>query len=204
MDKFIINPTALIKNILITNNYIRITDEDYKTKDYFLEKLNSAKKGILDTIHQIEYEKILKVVPFTKENAFQIFFNENDKNKKTYLKFNTLEEFNEVLNFIITKTHLRKDLVKIKSFESYKTQLIATSMSILLFVLIYIDALHVEKGEIVDTTGRRSGVKKMLLSLAETLGTTNTIILGAIITMILAVWTVTAYKKGNTTKEIYI
>jgi len=203
MDKFITNPTALIKTILITDNYIRITDEDYKTKNAFLEKFKTTKKGILDTIHQIEYGNILKVAPFTKDNAIQIFFHENDKNKKTYLKFNTLEEFDEVLNFIITKNHFRKDLVKIKSFESYKTQLIATSMSILLFVLIYIDAQHVEKGEVVKISGSRRGVKKLLLTVAETLGTTNTIALGATITTILAVWTILAYKKGNTTKEIY-
>ena len=203
MDKFIINPTLLIKNILITDNSIRITDEDYKTKDNFLEKLKTAKKGILDTIHQIEYEKIIKVVPFTKDNAIQIFFHEMDKNKKTCLKFNTLEEFNEVFNFIVTKTHLRKGLVKIKSFESYKTQLIATAMSILLFVLIYIDAEHLEKGEIVRISGGKRGVKKLLLTVAETFGTTNTIILGAIITTTLAIWTIMAYRKGNTTKVIY-
>jgi len=46
-------------------------------------------------------------------------------------------------------------------------------------------------------------VKKLLLTVAETLGTTNTLVLGATITTILAVWTILAYRKGNTTKEIY-
>jgi hypothetical protein len=203
MDKFITNPKALIKNILITDNDIRITDEDYKTKEAFLKKIENGKKGILDTIHQIDYTTIIKIVPFVKETSFQIFFTENDKNKKTYLQFNSQEEFIEVLNFTVDKTHFRKSLVKIKSFDSYKTQLIATGMSILLFGLIFIDAQHVEKGEVVDITGRRSGVKKILLSVAETLGTTNTIILGATITVALAIWTITAYRKGNVTKEVF-
>ncbi len=203
MDKFITNPKALIKNILITDNDIRITDEDYKTKEAFLKKIENGKKGILDTIHQIDYTTIIKIVPFVKETSFQIFFTENDKNKKTYLQFNSQEEFIEVLNFTVDKTHFRKSLVKIKSFDSYKTQLIATGMSILLFGLIFIDAQHVEKGEVVDITGRRSGVKKILLSVAETLGTTNTIILGATITVALAIWTVMAYRKGNVTKEVF-
>jgi len=203
MDKFIANPKGLIKNILITDKDVIITDEDYKTKEAFLKKIENGEKGILNTIHWIDYTTITKIVPFIKKTSFQLFFIENDKNKKTYLEFKTQEEFNEVLNFIVNKNHFRKELIKIKSFDSWKTQLIVTGMSILLFALIYIDALHVEKREVVKITGSRRGIKKMLLTVAETLGTTNTIILGATITVALAIWTILAYKKGNTIKEIY-
>ena len=205
MDKFIINPKAKIKNILITDDCIKITGGNYKTKEAFLKKQNNDnEKGLLGIIHQIEYGTIEKIVPFIKKNTIELFFYENDKDKKATLQLNTQNEFDEMLNFIINKTHFRKDLVKIKSFESWKTQLIITGMSILLFILIYMDAMHVEKGEVVDITGRRSGVKKILLSVAETLGTTNTIIIGATITTALAIWTIVAYRKGNTTQEIYI
>ena len=103
MDKFIINPKGLIKNILITDDLIRITDEDYKTKEAFLEKLNNGKKEVLDTIHQIEYGAILKIVPYTEDNAFQLFFKENNKNEKTYLEFETQEELNEILAMLFLK-----------------------------------------------------------------------------------------------------
>jgi len=192
MDKFIIHPKALIKNILITDDYIQITDENHKTKETFLEKINHGKKGILDTIHQIEYALVTKIIPDSENNALQICFSENNKNQKIYLQLNTKEEFDEVLNFTLNKTNLQKNQVKTKSFESYKTQLIVTGMSILLSSIVYMDALKLEKGEVVKITGGRRGVKRLILLAAENLGTTNTIIFGTIITTALAIWTIIA------------
>ena len=206
MEKFIINTKAtLIKNILITDDSLKLSDEDYKTKDAFLEKINAEKKGFLDTQHVIAYSKITKIVPFENENGIQLFFVEKEKKEKTYLELNSIEEYTETLQYIIAKTHhLSLQTIQSKSISTWIKQATYTLVSLFFTLAIAMTAKDNEAGKRVTISGRRRGLKRIMLAIAENLGTLNTILLGTAITLGLAFWTYKKFKKGQTAINAYM
>ena len=56
MNKFIINEDAIMKNVLISDVDIKLTDENYGSLEAFTDKLNNGTKGKFDTEYQIAYE----------------------------------------------------------------------------------------------------------------------------------------------------
>jgi hypothetical protein len=206
MEKFIINTKAtLIKNILITDDSLKLSDEDYKTKDAFLEKINAEKKGFLDTQHVIVYSKITKIVPFENENGIQLFFVEKEKKEKTYLELNSIEEYTETLQYIIAKTHhLSLQTIQSKSISTWIKQAAYTLVSLIFTLAITMTAKDIEAGKRVTISGGRRGLKRIMLAIAENLGTLNTILLGTAITLGFAFWTYKKYKKGQSTIIAYV
>lgn len=205
MEKFIINTNAaLLKNILVSDTFIKVSDENYKTKSIFLEKLNAPKKGILDTNHHIDFDNITKIIPFESENGLQLFFTENNKKEKIFIQLNTPEEYDELNTFILSKTiNLQKQVVKNKTVASWIKQAIYTLISIAFTFAVYFNAKQIEAGEWVSVNGGKRGLKKILISIAEILGTTNSILLGTIITLSFAFWTYKNYTKGQGEITIY-
>jgi len=206
MEKFIINTKAtLIKNILIADDSLKLSDEDYKTKDGFLEKINAEKKGFLDTQHVIAYSKITKIVPFEDENGIQLFFVEKEKDEKTYLELNSIEEYTEILQFITAKAnHLLLQTIQSRPVSSWIKQASYTLVSIVFTLAITFTANDIESGKHVTISGRRRGLKRIMLAIAENLGTLNTILLGAAITLGLAFWTYKKYKTGQGAINAYM
>ncbi|WP_299781217.1 hypothetical protein [uncultured Formosa sp.] len=205
MEKFIINTEAtFIKNILLTNDVLNISDGDYKTKNAFLEKMNAEKKGILDTQHTIAYSKITKIVPFENENGIQLFFVEKKKKEKTYLELNSIEEYTEVLQYITHKTnHLSLQSIQNKPISSWIKQAGYTLVSLIFTLAITFTAVAIEAGKNVTITGGKRGLKRIMLSIAETLGTLNSVIVGTLITLGFAFWTYKKYINGQVSIKAY-
>lgn len=205
MELFITNADAtVIKNILITTENLKVSDENYKTKAIFLEKLAATKKGILDTQHVIEYVKITKIIPFENENAIQLFFVEKDKNQKTYIELNTSEEYNEVLQLITdTTTHLTLETAINTPFGSWIKQAGYTLIALALTVAIAFLASDIEANETIEISGSKRGLKRIMVSIAETLGTVNSIIIGSIVVLGFVFWTFRSHRKGKGEVKVY-
>ena len=206
MEKFIINTKAtLIKNILMSNDTLKISDGDYKTKDAFLEKVNVEKKGVLDTQHVIAYSKITKIVPFEDENGIQLFFVEKEKKEKTYLELNSSEEYTEALQYIRDKTsQLSLQTIQNKPISGWIKQGGYTLVSIIFTLAIAFTANDIEAGRNVTISGGKRGLKRIMLSMSETLGTLNIILLGTVITLGFAFWTYKKYKSSQCFINVYI
>ncbi|MCL5247394.1 hypothetical protein M4I21_16360 [Cellulophaga sp. 20_2_10] len=203
MQQFIINPkAAYIKNILLTDTTIRVCDEDYETIEAFTAELDSDKKGLLNTQHTFSYTDILKIVPFTAEQGFQVFFTEKGKKEKVYLDFASQEEFQSTLDTIVSNASFTKNIEQKKTKAWLKPALYSLVSAILTFAT-YDSALKLEAGENVTVSGSRRGLKKILISISETLGSTNTLILGTLITVVFIFFAIKSYKKSNIEQEIY-
>lgn len=203
MQQFIINTKATyIKNILLTDAKVRLSDEDYKTLEAFNTELDSDKKGLLNTQHTFEYTAIQKIVPFKEDLGFQVFFTEKGKNEKAYLDFTTEEEYQSILNTLVSKTNFSKNKVQKKTKAWIKPSLYSFVAALLTFAL-YDSALKLEAGENVTVSGSRRGLKRILLSISESLGATNSLILGSLITLVFIFFAFKAYKKSTIEQEVY-
>ncbi|WP_117879632.1 hypothetical protein [Aureibaculum luteum] len=203
MDTFIINTNATyIKNILISEDYIKVTDEDYKTKDAFLEKFNT-KKGILDTRHLIDYKNIEKIVLYEDELAYQVYFKENDKKEMCLLHLTTLQQYNEVLDTILSKINLKKIDIKIRTRAWIKPAIYTLIPALLTFAL-FMSAKQLEAGENVQVSGSRRGLKKIMLQISEYLGSTNALLLGSVVTCGFIYFAYRAYQKSTIEQESFI
>ncbi|ADY27995.1 hypothetical protein [Cellulophaga lytica] len=203
MQQFIINTKATyIKNILLTDSKVRLSDEDYKTLEAFNIELDSDKKGLLNTQHTFEYTAIQKIVPFKEDLGFQVFFTEKGKNEKAYLDFKTDEEYQSILNTLVSKTNFSKNKVQKKTKAWIKPSLYSLVAALLTFAL-YDSALKLEAGENVTVSGSRRGLKRILLSISESLGATNSLILGSLITLVFIFFAFKAYKKSVIDQEVY-
>ncbi len=203
MSLFIINTKATyIKNILLTDDTVKLSDEDYKTVEAFNAKLASEKKGFLDTIHIFTYTDILKIVPFKEELSIQIFFTENDKEKKTYLEFTTEEEYQNIVSTLVGKANLSKNTIEVKTKGWIKSTLYSLAAAFLTFGA-YSSALKLESGENVAVSGSRRGLKRVLISISEFLGATNSLILGSIITGVFIFFALKSYKKSTVKQIVY-
>ncbi|SNQ43858.1 hypothetical protein [Cellulophaga lytica] len=203
MQQFIINTKATyIKNILLTDSKVRLSDEDYKTLEAFNTELDSDKKGLLNTQHTFEYIAIQKIVPFKEDLGFQVFFTEKGKNEKAYLDFKTDEEYQSILNTLVSKTNFSKNKVQKKTKAWIKPSLYSLVAALLTFAL-YDSALKLEAGENVTVSGSRRGLKRILISISESLGATNSLILGSLITLVFIFFAFKAYKKSVLDQEVY-
>ncbi|AIM59075.1 hypothetical protein IX49_00470 [Cellulophaga lytica] len=203
MQQFIINTKATyIKNILLTDSKVRLSDEDYKTLEAFNIELDSDKKGLLNTQHTFEYTAIQKIVPFKEDLGFQVFFTEKGKNEKAYLNFSSEEQYQSVLNTLVSKTSFSKNKVQKKTKTWIKPALYSLVAALLTFAL-YDSALKIEAGENVTVSGSRRGLKRILISISESLGATNSLILGSVITLVFIFFAFKAYKKSVIDQEVY-
>ncbi|WBU89570.1 hypothetical protein [Cellulophaga omnivescoria] len=203
MQQFIINTKATyIKNILLTDAKVRLSDEDYKTLEAFNTELDSDKKGLLNTQHTFNYTAIQKIVPFKEDLGFQVFFTEKGKNEKAYLDFSSEEQYQSVLNTLVSKTSFSKNKVQKKTKTWIKPALYSLVAALLTFAL-YDSALKIEAGENVTVSGSRRGLKRILISISESLGATNSLIVGSVITLIFIFFAFKAYNKSTVDQEVY-
>ena len=203
MQQFIINTKATyIKNILLTDAKVRLSDEDYKTLEAFNTELDSDKKGLLNTQHTFNYTAIQKIVLFKEDLGFQVFFTEKGKNEKTYLDFSSEEQYQSVLNTLVSKTSFSKNKIQKKTKTWIKPALYSLVAALLTFAL-YDSALKIEAGENVTVSGSRRGLKRILISISESLGATNSLIVGSVITLIFIFFAFKAYNKSTIDQEVY-
>lgn len=203
MDKYIVNTKALMKNALITDSCIKISDENYETKEFFIEKINETKKGLLDTRFSIMYSSIIKMIPFENELGLQLFFIENRKQQKTYLELTSKEEFDEIQDFILSKRTLYKKEEAIGGIKGWVKQALYTLVAVIIGGVTYSMAKSLEGGNSVEISGGRRGVKKILLYVAESLGSVNVLILSVIIIIGFSYWTYSVSKSSKKIITIY-
>lgn len=204
MNTFYKGPNNLMKNIYIAENEIMASDEDYGDQTTFLEKINASKKGILDTHVKFEYNKIQKIVPFAEEKGIQLFFNNGKRVERTYLVFDKLEDYKEVLQYILGK---RSDLRPQKEISNSKLAIVKsvlyTIIATVMSAVLVFTAYGLEQGETIRASGSKRGLKTLLISLAETLGIVGSAIAAFVVVVAFVYYTFNSYKKSSKELEVY-
>ncbi len=203
-EKFYKEENLLMKNILVTDEKIMSSDENYNDKETFLSKVLSKEKSMLDTHIVFEYSQITKFIPFEEENGIRIFFKNNDKEEKTYLQFDKAADYQDVL-----------DIIKHKCPRFQLTEEQKGSISAIIRPLLYTVAAAAlscgllgmaidlnEKGFVVISGGRR-GLKHLFASVADFLGIYGSATVGVLLVTGFIIYTVKVYKKSKTSCIVY-
>lgn len=201
MRIFIRNKEATdFKNIFIDNNYIYLSDKDIG-ESQFLEKFNSLKKRFFDIRLKINCSKINKFTLNENENIIILCFPKIDDEFDATLEFKNKSDFNTVKNYLITQTCFSGTKESIGN-KIWLKNTFHTLIAGVITGFLYIKASQQNIGEI-KIKGRRKLLKMIIAYLVEFLGAIGILILGIIITLGLAYWTFTQFKKRNNNIEVY-
>lgn len=201
MNKFIITDKKDIffKNILIENERIMASDENYGSESAFREKITSGKVGKLDTVIDVPFAEIDKIIPFDDQNILQIFYGKG----KSGFDLGNAEDYKEVRNFVLSKKNFSPSIEQVGNAGAIvKPALYTLVVAIFSAVLVYM-AKELESGNAVTVSGSRKGFKKLLLFIAETLGFYGCLALGIVATVGFIMYTITQIKNSKTEVTVY-
>jgi hypothetical protein len=203
MNKFIINEDAIMKNVLISDVDIKLTDENYGSLEAFTDKLNNGTKGKFDTEYQIAYEEFDKIILDEPDMGIQIFFSQNGKSEKTYIEAISLEEYQELKDFVIKQADFSKTEEQVSSFMAWAKSGLYALAAAAFGIATYLMAVSLEEGDEITVSGRRKGFKQIMLWLAETLGSTGILILAILISAGFFFRALQAYKRSKKGMVVY-
>ncbi|WP_028891619.1 hypothetical protein [Tenacibaculum sp. 47A_GOM-205m] len=198
MKIWITNETEKTKNYLIaTENSIWITEE---TKDVNINDL-------------IENNELSNMSIYKTNDIKEVLFNESDSqitiefkdSKIKDIEINTnCEVFTDVNNFFVS--NLKG--VEIKNYsllKQIKPSLFGTALFGGITWVLYTTALSIQNGQHLDTSGRRSLIKKIIVGIADFLGPTGSLIVGGLLTLLFVytfINTIRKPKEGKVLKTL--
>lgn len=196
---------GILKNIYITETHVMASDEDFGSVDAFLSKVNQEKKGLLDTVFKYEYGQIERINAIRGNNIIQIFFNENGKTEFSGFIFAEQKNFEDVLNFILSKCpKLRHTTEHVKTKSAImKPALYTLGAAALSFALVLI-ANDIEAGGTVRISGSKRGLKTIFAGIAETLGFWGCLVLGIAVTCGFVYYTYKTYQNSEFERDVYL
>lgn len=198
MNKFVIanDEEIFYRNVLFTEDRILASDENYGDEIAFREKVLNGKSGVLDTHVNVLYTDIHKVVLFEDEHIIQIFF----KDDKAGFGLNNVADFNEVLQYILSKKNLKKSTEQVNVKGAILKPVLYTLVAGIFSAVLVAMASSIANGENVAISGSRKGFKRLLLGLAETLGVWGSLALGVVVTGGFLYNAISKYKASKTSK----
>ncbi len=179
MKNWIILESQLIDTYLIASEKsIWLSDQN---KGVNINELIETKN--LGAIKSIRYEDLKEIVFI--DSDFTIKFNYKDDkatNEEFQVEKNIYSEIKACLKSNLKGTELKNYSV----FKQILPKLITFGVAVTITIVTYIFALEIEKGESLKASGRRAWVKKIIVLIAETLGTTGTLIVGVLLISVLS------------------
>ncbi len=161
------------KYLIPTEKAIWLTEQ---SKNADIDELIRTRN--LRAIQSIRYEELKEIIFIDSEYTID-FISKDDKD---------LGERYEVdkTTYHEIKTYLKNQLkgIALKNysvFEQIVPQLVTLGFAIILSIVTYVTAIELEKGESLRTSGRKAFLKKIIVGVADGLGTAGTVIVGIII-----------------------
>lgn len=171
------------KTLLLTGTNIMLVNKTYNSPEEFLEKFNE--KGLLKTRLEIPIPDISQVVHPEKEgSSLTITYPKKGKETKLPLVFETAAEQQQFVNAVSKPRNMTATTQQVSVWKAIGSPVIGLGLTALFAFVVYEDALIIEEGGEVNTSGRRSLYKKLFAWLGQTLGTQGTIAAGAVIALI--------------------
>jgi hypothetical protein len=170
------------KTLLLSENNIMIVSKNYSSEEEFLDKFHE--KGLLKERLEIAVLDIRKMVHPLNSNSVTITYLKKDKEAELKLDFDSIAEQEQFVKAIAAPRGLTETTQQVSFFKAIGSPLVGLAITALFTFITYEDAVILEEGGEVNTSGRRSLYKKLFAWLAEKLGTQGTIIAGAAIGLI--------------------
>lgn len=174
MKNWIISENDLNNKYLIpTEKSIWLTDQN---KDHNITELIETKK--LGIVTSVRYDDLKEIIFIDSDFTIDFIFKDDKAPEEKYQVDKIV--YGEIKSYL--KSQLKG--TKLKDYSVFKQilpELVTIAISGILIGVTYISAMELEKGESVRISSRRALLKQIIVSIAEILGTTGTLIVGTLI-----------------------
>lgn len=183
------------RSLLIQNDRLLLMNNSHKTEQEFLDSYE--KKGILKKKKEIDSNNIISFA-HPENNARRLTITATTG--KVFMDFASMHDLEEVADYLQKQRRFTSESKGVSTLRALTPSLIGLGLTALFTFIIYEDALILEDGGYVNTSGRRSLFKQLFAWLAEQLGSQNTLLVGAGIAVICLYFMFKAFK--NPPKEV--
>jgi len=196
---------------------IWITSEEEKTNKYLIATENTIwiteESKEINISDLIEKKELSNMSIYKTNDIKEVLFNESDSQITIEFKDSKIKEieintnsqvFADVNNFFIS--NLKG--VEIKNYsllKQIKPSLLGTALFGGITWVLYTTALSIQNGQHLDTGGRRSLIKKIIVGIADFLGPIGSLILGGLLTFFFVysfIKTIRKPKEGKVLKTL--
>lgn len=167
------------RSLLVQNDRLYLINNTYKTEQEFLDSYE--KKGLLKKKKEIEVNSISS---FSHPESTPRRLNINAATGKVFMDFASTSDLEEVADYLQKQRRFTAETKGIGKFKAISGSLIGLAVTAFITFVVYQDALVLESGGYVETSGRRSLYKMLFAWLAENLGSRNTLIVGGLVGLI--------------------
>lgn len=160
------------KSLLVEKDRLLVSTGSYSTPIEFLEAYNEEGiKKWLRTKKEILIPDITEMTLPQGSSKLKIKGMSHEM-----LEFGNAEEAEGVAEFVSKKRGFRPRVESMSLWSSIQSSVIGLVITFILGFVLYMDAKKIAEGGVVDTSGRKAWMKKLIVSIAEFLGVTGSII----------------------------
>ncbi len=160
------------KTLLVEKDRLLLSTGSYSTPIEFLEAYNEEGiKKWLRTKKEILIPDITEMTLPHGSSKLKIKGMSHEM-----LEFGNAEEAEGVAEFVSKRRGFRPRVESMSLWSSIQSSVIGLVITFILGFVLYMDAKKIAEGGLVDTSGRRAWMNKLIVSIAEFLGVTGSII----------------------------
>lgn len=202
MIKYYQNNALVFKTRWMTNDGFCFSEKEFD---------ESALKTYLDNPQDLEkdiifipYTQIAKIVPVTDNQPalLDIEVKDSDNYQAIVADYDSKAQLDEAIKSVETHAGLKQCIEVTKNRSWIRNLMYTIATGFFGYALVMISQ-QIAAGETLDLSGRRSGAKKILASIAEQLGLVGCITAALVVFGISAYFTFKAYKASKTEMPVW-
>lgn len=205
MKKFSAEQGLVTPTKLYETDFIMFSEQFESDETALLEKF-VGRPNIRPQFYKFGYDEIIEITPLPefKDPTIRIQINPDNELDLFHLDYKTLTEYQEALDFLINKTKLKSREVLKSGSKSWMKNILYTIVVGIFGAVIYQAALVNEQGGHLRVSGSRKGMKQLIISIGEALGSTFSLILWILLVAVFVYITYNSYKKSKVKTTIYV
>lgn len=205
MKKFSSEQGLVTPTKLYETDFIMFSEQFQADETALLEKF-VGRPDIRPQFYKFGYDEIIKLTPLPdyKDPTIRIQIKPDNELDLFHLDYKTHAEYKEALDFLIQKTNLKPKEVMKSTSKSWIKNILYTIVVGIFVGLIYKSALVSEQGGQMQVSGSRKGLKQLIVTIGESLGSTFSLILWIGIVAVFAYITYNSYIKSKIKTTIYV
>ncbi|MCY4778581.1 hypothetical protein ORI89_02885 [Sphingobacterium sp. UT-1RO-CII-1] len=202
MIKYYQNSSLVFKTRWITDNGLYFSEKELE--ESVLMRFEGNPKEFEKDIIFIPYAQIESLTPISENQQFllDIDVKEPEKYQAVVADFISNEQMDEAVLQITRQSGL-KEHIEITKDKSWVRNLLYTFVAGFFGYSLVMMSKEIEAGKVLDLSGRRSGVKKILATVAEQLGVVGSIVLAIVIVAVCGYLTFKAFKTSHTKISVW-
>lgn len=205
MKKFITEKGLVTPTKYFGDDYILFSEKYEKEELTFVDKFKNQ-PSLRPEFFRVNYDEIIEINPLPNYDNPTIQMNivPGGDYDLFYLDFKSKEEYKQALNFLLEKTNLKEIERKENNYKNWIKKFLYTVLVAIFGGVVHQAAVVYEQGGHMETSGRRSGIKKLIVSVGEYLGSTTSMILWILLVVLFSYFTYRSFKESRSKKSVYV